>query len=301
MISSNTKFAAFVMTYQRNETLVSTLRTLLNQTVPPQKILIVDNDPGKGALSVLEHFTTEPVHYFSVGYNSGPAGAAEAGLKILADEGFDWILWTDDDDPPIFENTFELLINMAENHANCGCVGAVGQRYKIDKGMIDRVADIELGYIGSIEVDNIAGGMSKIVSGRAVREKNILPDAGLFFGFEELDFDLRLKKAGFVLLADRSFYKKHRDYNHRTGIKIQRGKKKPVDKLWREYYSTRNSLYIVQKHQSFVGKINISGRAIIKSVVGFRYGWTYGKLQAKYLLLGLFHYLIGRKGKCTFA
>ena len=285
------------MTYRRNDTLVSTIRSLLQQTVPPQKILIVDNDPERGAQHVLETVQSPAVCYQAVGYNSGPAGAAKTGLEMLAAEGFDWIGWIDDDDPPVFENTFEILLNLGEEHPNCGCVGVVGQRYVMNKGLIDRIADQELDEIGSIEVDNIAGNMSKLVSGKAVREKNVLPDTELFFGFEELDFDLRLQKAGYVLLADRAFYKKHRAYYKRSGLHIQRGKQKPLNKLWREYYSTRNSLYIMQKHHCLSGKLRIILRSLVKSIAGFRYGVTYGAKHAKMVLLGMMHYFTGKKGQ----
>lgn len=289
------------MTYQRNETLISTVRVLLQQTYPPEKILIVDNDPNGGAKAVLDLYPSENVCYHRMGFNAGPAGAAKAGLELLASEGYKWIGWLDDDDPPIFENAYEQLIDMAENYPNCGCVGAVGQRYNIHKGLIDRVRDAELEEIGAIEVDNIAGGMSKVVSGNAVREKNVWPDATLFFGFEELDFDLRLQKAGFVLLADRSFYKKHRAYYNRIGLQIQRGKEKPLHKLWREYYSTRNSLYIMHKHRSIRGKLYILLRSLAKCLAGFRYGFTYGSKQAKIILLALLHYFAGKKGQVTFS
>jgi GT2 family glycosyltransferase len=297
MESVNKKFAAFIMTYRRNDTLGDTIRKLLQQSMPPQKILVVDNDPDCGARFVLDAFSGKNIHYHGMGFNSGPAGAAKAGLEILAAEGFEWIGWMDDDDPPVFENTFELLISLGECRKDCGGMGVVGQRYHIQSGLIDRVRDEELITEGPLEVDNIAGNMSKIVNGRVVREKNILPDADLFFGFEELDFDLRVQKAGFVLLADRAFYKMHREYYKRSGLHIVRGKEKPMNKLWREYYSTRNSLYIMHKHKSNLGKIRIIVRSMIKIPAGFRYGRKYGWKQARMIGMGMWHFFLGKKGQ----
>ena len=288
------------MTYRRKDTLTDTIHKVFQQTFPPEKILVVDNDPEQTASFVADMFSGKNVLYHPMHFNSGPAGAAKAGLEILSSEGYQWIGWMDDDDPPVFENTFELLINLAESKSNCGCVGVVGQRYNINQGLIDRISDVELDENGSIEVDNIAGGMSKIVSGKAVRENNVLPDADLFFGFEELDFDLRLQKAGYVLLADRAFYKKHREYYKRSGLKIIRGKEKPMNKLWREYYSTRNSLYIMKKHHCVAGKLRVIGRSLMKSVAGFRFGVGYGLKNAKWVILGMAHYFSGKKGKPSF-
>lgn len=92
-------FAAFIMTFQRNHTLEETIRIILDQTLPPEKILIVDNDPAESAKSIAQKFSHLPVFYHATGNNSGPAGAAKKGLEILVNEGFKWIAWIDDDDP----------------------------------------------------------------------------------------------------------------------------------------------------------------------------------------------------------
>ena len=99
-------YAAFIMTYRRPEILQDTINKLLNQTSPPQKILIIDNDPLKSAYTIAENNIHKNVDYLAVGYNSGPAGAAKRGLEVLSAKGFSWVAWIDDDNPPIFENIF---------------------------------------------------------------------------------------------------------------------------------------------------------------------------------------------------
>ena len=42
------------MTYKRNSTLLETIKLLFDQTLPPEKVLIVDNDPDQGAKIVLD-------------------------------------------------------------------------------------------------------------------------------------------------------------------------------------------------------------------------------------------------------
>ena len=247
-MSANKKFAAFIMTFQRNQTLESTIAVLLKQTLPPEKILIVDNDPQQGAKSVAALFSNAEIEYHSVGYNSGPAGAALAGLTTLAAQGYEWIGWVDDDDPPLFNDTFEILLNLATSNPSCGCVGAVGQYFDRSKGIMKRVGDDELEGNGFLEIDNIAGGMCKIVNAKVITEKNVFPDETLFYGFEELDFDLRLQKAGFTLLVPKDLYKKNRVYHNRIGFKVKRGQKKETSRLWREYYSTRNLMIVLFKN-----------------------------------------------------
>jgi len=49
----------------------------------------------------------------------------------------DWLI--DDDDPPLFPDVLEILLKIAVNEPNCGCVGAVGQYYNNNSGKIIRV------------------------------------------------------------------------------------------------------------------------------------------------------------------
>jgi len=300
MTITQNSFAAFIMTFQRNETLESTIKIILEQSVSPQKVVIVDNDPAQGAKIVADKFNHLSVEYYSVGYNSGPAGAAKKGLEILSKDGYEWIGWIDDDDPPIFKNTFEVLLKLGSENKQCGCVGAVGQRFNSKTGLMLRVPDNELEGEGYIQVDNIAGGMCKIVNASVVNKCNILPDEKLFYGFEELDFDLRLQTAGYLLLVDKNLYKKHRIHFNRSGVNLQRGQKKPKNRLWREYYSTRNCLIILHKLKLYRALIHSVLRFNLKMIAGFRFGFSYGVKNFKYVSKGIIHFFLNQKGSLIF-
>ncbi len=291
------RFAAFVMTYKRPDQLKKTIEKLFEQTIVPEKVLIVDNDSSKEGKIVADKFSDLPVAYHSAGYNSGPAGAAKIGLQLLAEEGYNWIAWIDDDDPPVFNDTFETLLNLAKSNIHCGCVGVVGHRFNRNKGLIIRISDEELEGNGTVEVDNIAGGMCKIVNSKVVTEKNILPDNSLFYGFEELDFDLKIQQSGYVLLTDKAVYKKHRLYYNRWGVTIHRGEKKPINRLWREYYSTRNMLKILFKMKLYKALCITIIRFLIKIAAGFRFGFAYGIKNTSFIARGIFHFFINKKGK----
>ena len=298
-MNESLNFAAFIMTYQRVSTLEATINALLNQTYPPQKILIVDNDSDKSAEVLLSKFSNILVEYHPVGYNSGPAGAAKIGLEILSAEGYKWIAWIDDDDPPIYNDTFEILLKKAELTDNCGCVGVVGQFFNKGNGLMVRVSDDELEGNGVLEVDNIAGNMCKIINADVCLKKKVYPDESLFFGFEELDFDLRMQEAGYVLVVDKELYKRHRVKFNRIGLKIKRGIKKDKNRIWRDYYSIRNSLIIQQKNKLFSAFFITIMRSFLKVISGFRYGVTYGNANARVILHALIHFLLGKRGKVS--
>lgn len=295
-MGTNFSFAAFVMTYKRPLILKETIHKMINQSHHPSKILIIDNDPECSAKDIQLEFSETEVCYYAVGYNSGPAGAAKAGLEILSKGGYQWIAWMDDDDPPVFENTFEILLQTAVANEKCGCVGTVGQYFNKKNGLMVRVADSELEGSGTLTVDNIAGGMCKIVNAAVCTKANVFPDSSLFYGFEELDFDIRLQQAGYVLLVDKELYKKHRVYYNRVGLQYIRGLKKDMNRLWREYYSTRNSLIILWKNAYYRALFISFFRFFIKLFTSFRYGLRYGILTFRMIIKAVLHFLIGKRG-----
>ena len=290
------KFSLFIMTYCRPEILKITINKLVEQTCPPSKILIIDNDPQKSALPIANELSHINIEYYSIGWNSGPAGAAKIGLEILSKQGYEWIGWIDDDDPPLFKDTFEILLQRASEIKNCGCAGAVGQRFDISKAMMIRVPDEELEKEGIIYVDNIAGNMCKIINSSVVRENYILPDEKLFFGFEELDFDIRIKNIGYTLIADAGLYKRNRLYHNRMGFKIIRGQKKANDRLWREYYSTRNILFILARNKYYSAVFFTFLKSVVKIFYGFKFGLQYGLKNSKFITNAIIHFIINKKG-----
>jgi len=284
------------MTYERENILLETINKLFSQTVAPEKILIIDNSFSAATEELILSINNPKVLYHKVGYNSGPAGAAAIGLKILSDEGYEWIYWGDDDDPPIFNDTFEILLKLANNNKNCGCVGSVGQFFNKATGFIKRVPNAMIQNQGVIEVDNIAGGMSKIVSGQMILDHNFFPVLKLFFGFEELDFDIKVKKAGYKLLADKSLYWRHRVKANRTNYKRNYFSKREDAILMRNYYSVRNILYVCYKNKLFTAFFIQLSKSIMKPFFNLKYGLPYFKKSIQINFLAIYHFFTNKFG-----
>ncbi|SDL11387.1 Glycosyltransferase, GT2 family [Salinimicrobium catena] len=297
----NSEFAAFVMTYERPETLLKTIRNLQEQTFPPAFIYIIDNSETKATRLAVEEMAGEDVGYYRVGYNSGPAGAARIGLKVLANRGYKWIYWGDDDDPPfekwVFEEQFRVLENL-EDVQKVGILGGKGGRLNRTTGRINTFSNHELEEQPILEVDSVPGGGSMLVNARVVREE-ILPDKKLFFGFEEFDFCLKVKKNGYRVLANAEIWLKE---NSKAGFNNKDFKWKASnfgkrEVLWRDYYSTRNLLYIYFKNHFYKAFLFILVKSILKSFAGWRYGWNYGRKNFSLQWRGILHFLAGRFGR----
>ena len=297
---SSNYFAAFVMTFERTHLINDTIDKLLVQSLPPEKILIIDNSITSKTQEFFSDYKNPKVEYFRVGKNLGPAGAAKIGLERLSQDGFKWIYWGDDDDPPFFKDNFEVLLNLADSIPDCGCVGAVGQYFNRKNGLIERVQDEVLQKTGELKVDTIAGNMSKIINADVVLKNKVLPDESLFFGMEELDYDLRMQKAGYNLYVDRSMYLRYRTQSNHLGKNVKRGLKKDSGRMQRDYYSTRNGLFIFKKNGLILALLINIFRIFYKMITSFKYGSNYGKRYSKYLWKALRHFIKGKKGRVVF-
>lgn len=281
------QYSAFVMTFKRVHILSDTIQRLKSQTFPPSKILIVDNDPEQSAMSIANDFKDQNVSYYPVGHNSGPAGASYYGLKVLYEEGWEWVLWVDDDDPPRFDNQLEKIFSIVELYkdpGNIGIIGAVGIRFDFLRTKTIRLNDSDLS--GILEVDMIAGGHFPIINRRVI-DIGILPNKDIFFGFEDLEFCLRVKKAGFKILISGEELMRNRVRANRIGYSRPAYKKKRKSSLWREYYSVRTIVLILKfNEKAYIPLTYFFFRTAFKALFTFMYGWAYGSENTKYLLTG---------------
>jgi GT2 family glycosyltransferase len=293
---SNYSFAAFVITKDRPDFLISTVQKLLDQSLPPCFVLVIDNGSQNLSYEKIKQLNDERISHYSVGYNAGPAGGAYLGMKLLFERGYDWVLWVDDDDPPKFDNLFEKMFNIVSDNNNntLGMVGAVGECFDKKKAKIIRLEDNQLK--GYIDVDTISGNMFPLVSKR-VFQHGLLPTADLFFGFEDLDFGLSLKRSGFSIIISGDIHLIHREMAGRLNLIKVKQLKRPEVSLWREYYSVRSLVYIVlYREKTFLGFLTILIRNFLKSIFVFKYGFNYGRKANFMILKGLFDGVFGRMG-----
>jgi glycosyltransferase involved in cell wall biosynthesis len=287
-------FAGFVITYNRPQILMDTIRKLFAQSYPPEFIWVIDNSENLETDHAVASLMDPRIKLHRMGYNSGPAGAAKKGLILCARDGADWILWGDDNDPPFFEDTFERLLSIRDVNPFCGVIGSVGHFFDRKKGVIKRIQSRLLEKKESVEVDFVAGGMSMIVSSDLVKA-GIFPNEDLFFGFEELDFCLKASRRGFKMIVHCGVFLELRKLHHRTDFErpIYKKKTKPE----REYYSLRNLLMISDTLTLPAMRNQLIKKWLGKSVYGFRYGLKYGLRNAQMIFLAFYHYQTGVKGK----
>lgn len=293
---SNYNFAAFVITKDRPDVLLLTIQKLMNQSLPPSFVLVIDNSSQDLTYEKIKQLNDDRISHHSIGYNAGPAGGAYWGMKLLFERGYDWVLWVDDDDPPKFDDLFQKMFQIVSDNdtPSLGMVGAVGERFNTKTAKIIRLEDKQLK--GYLDVDTISGNMFPLISKR-VFELGLLPTANLFFGFEDLDFSLSLKRSGFRIIILGEIHFMHRKLAGRLNLRKMVQTKRPKELLWRDYYSVRSLVYILlYREKILIGLLTLIVRNILKSFFVFKYGFNYGR-KANYMILkGLFDGFFGRMG-----
>lgn len=284
----------FVVTYHRPAILKETIRKIFDQTVPLSKLFIMDNSEDSLTETMILELQDERLFYYRMGFNAGPAGAAKKGLELCGKDGFDWIFWGDDNDPPFRSDCFERLLAIQYESPYVGVIGSVGQFFDKKKGVIKRVQTRLLEKKKTLEVDYVAGNMCMLVKGEVARV-GICPDPELFFGFEELDFCLKVQRRGYIILVDSCLFLEARKASGRLEYEVPIYYKK--QNLNREYYSLRNLLYISNELSLNEMNKRLHLKWIAKCFYGFRYGFRYGFQNFQLIFLAFSHYWKGVKGK----
>ena len=174
------------------------LLSLAAQTRPPDDLVVVDNDADPMTHEIVR--TAAPAaEYVPATENLCPAGGIALGMRRLLERACDrdWLVTLDDDNPPLDDMTLATLCEFAREMSGreplTAAVGWGGARFDRRKGQMVRIDDAELG--GAVTVDYIAGNQFPLYSVAAVRA--VGPFRGdLFFGFEELEYGLRLFRHG---------------------------------------------------------------------------------------------------------
>lgn len=250
MERSNTdpiRLYCIIVTYRRPVAFQKALDFALTQERPPDEVIVVDNEGSDLITSIVDRAQAQglPVRLIQPGDNLGPAGGTAVAMeRILLDaEVDDWITRIDDDnevdDRDIFGRLLEFAVEQHRIDPLVAAVGAVGSRYDWRRGRLIRIDDSEIDA-GPVDVDYVPTNLYPAFSVAAVRDVGVF-DRKLFYGSSEVEYGLRLRRAGYRLLADPVLWRRlGRRWEHTAGA---RRTLRPFS--WRRYYSLRNQIHIL--------------------------------------------------------
>jgi GT2 family glycosyltransferase len=179
---------------------------LLSQTRPPELILVFDNGGPEAAEETLWDLAGR-IEVVRSPKNLGGAGGFACGLRLVMERGADWAWLMDDDAVPEAEALAQLITTIPglpeRSGALCGAVrehGALALRHRRRFG---RWLGLEWAVgpghyrLDRAEIDT-GSFVGFLVAAEAVREAG-LPEADFFLSYDDTEYSLRLRKAGWRL------------------------------------------------------------------------------------------------------
>lgn len=272
------KVCAILITFNRIDILKKSLECIINQTLSPQTILVVDNNSTDGTRQYIESLQYPNIRCMYLQENVGSAGGIAAGMEYALNEGIFDFVWVLDDDTYYSEDTLqELVDSMSEGYDYIGLTGfniRYGNKRPVNNALKLQPVDYTLidGALIKTEVIRKAG----------------LVDSEFFMMCDDHEYCLRSKKHGFRIGL----------LNIGSVERLYLGGEGKFTKatLWRGYYSSRNMMIIVKNYFNLPFLFTYLFRQSKLLAAAMIYAPDRHK-RVKYRLLGIWHGIINKKGK----
>ncbi len=210
--------SAVVVTFNRKAMLLQTLEGIKAQTLPPDRIFLIDNASSDGTQDALREagFLDWPaLEYVRLEQNTGGAGGVAEGMRRALDAGSDWV-WTMDDDVVPDREALERLtsyqnisecINSRKVFAETGETQDWEQFFDFATGRLVDLRNVSFANGKSWCPVNVACFEGMLVS-RNVIEKISPPDPGYFIYHDDTLFGILASFHTNVIYVQDAFFTK---------------------------------------------------------------------------------------------
>ena len=260
--------AAVVVTYNRAELLDRLLASLGEQTRPLDAIFVVDNSSDAQTAEVLARHTDLPLVVDHTGENLGGAGGFHRGLKAAYQAGYDRIWLMDDDVRPA---PWALQALLADGGDVLACTREDRRGQLVEKAAIrfdltnplrirpktatvDSVYPSRAAMPARVKIENAA--FEGFMTHRRVVDEIGYPDPSYFIFYDDCDYVIRARLAGFTAYAVRDALMRRR-YDFVQGEDLAG---------WKGFYMYRN-LFVVHFRYGTNFLVRLKPFAITAAVV----------------------------------
>jgi len=240
-------YVSVVVTFNRKDLLKLSINSLLNQTLLPQKIIVIDNASTDGTAEVMAEFNDARVQYVRLPVNIGGSGGFYEGLKLSKsyEQVAEWVSLSDDD--AIFEPTYFEKISQAATHlpkiqAFAGTVKymdgskQLDQRKKITSwNRFDAEPIPENSYEKDFYIDLFT--FCGCVINFELINKVGMPRKDFFIWWDDMEYSIRLRQYSQILNVHDAILVHHTRKPQPGGAYV---------KNWKEYYWFRNRTVTVR-------------------------------------------------------
>ena len=245
---NDSRILAIILNWQQPETTIECVQSLRSMKGPRLDILVIDNGSKDDSPSLLNDSLID-ASFLELPENLGFAGGANVGLRKALDEGYDHCLLINNDAFPARDMLTRLIAQLSEDIAllspkilyesqpdKIWFAGASQDPNSLElRGRAQGTSDGPQ-WMESRDVDYLLG-TCLLVNLDAVKEVGLMDDR-FFMYYEDLDWSIRFRKAGYRLrlVADAHLY-------HRVSVSSG-GTNSPL----RRYHLARNGTIFYHKH-----------------------------------------------------
>lgn len=240
-------YASVIVTYNRKSLLPQAIDSVLNQTVSPSKVIVVDNASTDGTDTLMKdkYSDDSKVEYIRLSENGGGSAGFYSGLQAAIKENVDWISVSDDD--AIYEKDYfeKIAKQIKENPDVKTFAGTVYNNDEIETLHRRRIKNWNIISEEEISVDEYRHNFYcdlvtfvGVVFNKDLIKKVGLPEKDYFIWYDDTEYSLRVRKHTKILnVSDAKIFHK-----------VNSSKVQGWQPNWREYYGMRNKIQTIKKH-----------------------------------------------------
>lgn len=248
------KYSSVIVTYNRKEKLIESVNSILNQTLLPDKVIIIDNASTDGTSQMLKDagfLNNDCIVYIKLPQNIGGSGGFYEGIKRSLDlSKYDYLSLSDDDavfEPDFFERIAQAVKKYPKYKAFCGTVQYESGKIQLDHRRVvtnlnrlhEQIVPASK-YKDDFDVDTLS--FVGCVINREVIESVGFPYKDFFIYFDDTEYSLRIRQVT-------------RIKNVSSAVIIHKipepttSQKKIIN--WKTYYGVRNEIYTKRIHSQW--------------------------------------------------
>jgi len=242
MLNDNFKIAVVIVTFNRCDELVKTISAIQNQGILENDIIVINNNSTDTTKYILDS-NYKNIQSIHLNENIASAGGFSKGMQTAFEKGYDWVWLFNDDSRPVEGSLKSILAHLNSDKIQIGLL-KIANKDENNKAVLLYWNGVRKPV--SVDVSNEIVQTDLITFDGCIISKKTIEKIGYcdplyFMGTYEFDYCLKAKDAGIGV------------YTLPNGL-IEDGKLggKNGTPPWRQYYNTRNHLWLALNRKSFV-------------------------------------------------
>jgi GT2 family glycosyltransferase len=242
MLNDNFKIAVVIVTFNRCDELVKTISAIQNQGILENDIIVINNNSTDNTKNILDS-NYKNIQSIHLNENIASAGGFSKGMQTAFEKGYDWVWLFNDDSRPVEGSLKSILEHLNSDKIQIGLL-KIANKDENNKAVLLYWNGVRKPV--SVDVSNEIVQTDLITFDGCIISKKTIEKIGYcdplyFMGTYEFDYCLKAKDAGIGV------------YTLPNGL-IEDGKLggKNGTPPWRQYYNTRNHLWLALNRKSFI-------------------------------------------------